>query len=333
MPLPACFAEVEAFTELIHYIYHKALTRNAKELGADTVLTLFTLADRFQVESCLSFCTKALAESGQPGPELAVRLISLPQALVSRRQLLPAVHLAKDTLVKEFGEMFKASGHPSERLLGLPEAAFTALLEADEIDAPSEDTVLDVALQWATCQSQHRKEHLRLLGETILPRIRLAFLSGSGVRQVVSTTMKCLHSLRSSPSPITCPQGQPSHRSSHDCPCWLHGKNRGPTPKAQGIVADHITFCLKSIVQAGVVPSLSLLEASVLDMSKQVPRGPGNRKADAIFHFDIPYHNHSFVASHGGEHAATAVSAIWGGDRYALVQSSVVPDVRSRVRE
>lgn len=303
---------MEAFSELIHYIYHRSPTRPAQELGADTVLTLFTLADRFQVDSCLGFCAKALAESGQPGPELAVRLISLPPSLVSRRQLLPAVHLAKDTLIKEFGGMFRADSHPSQRVLDLPEAAFAALLDADELDAPSEDTVLNVALRWTTSQARCRREILRLLGETVLPRIRLAFLSGSGVRQVVSTTMKCLHSLGNKPSPVACPQGHPSHKSRSDCPCWLHGKNRGPTPKAQGMAMAHITFCLEAIVRAGVVPVLDQLAASLLDMSKQVPRGPRSRKADATFYFDIPYHNHAYVASYGGEHGATAVSAIWG---------------------
>lgn len=323
MPLLAVCAEVEAFIALVHFIYHGPV-HTPKALGFSNILKMLRLADRFQVPKCTEFCETSLKEFEVSSLEDAVNLLALPEALTGSEVVTPVVRAARTILVDTFGPLMDKSlgldkerrgeegersgeaveergeeevttGEERERFLKLPEQVFISLLESDELELDSEDSAFKAALLWVkhNTAAGDQREFLRVMGETVLPRIRVAHLSRRTVASIVTMTNSSLSELGLVSPFSSCPEGHPfeldlDEDAEAKCDCLFH---REPGASCAGhLGTSYVTACLTLLATADVVQDPNFLASALEGYQQMGPRETRNREPDAIFYFDIPVH-------------------------------------------
>lgn len=160
---------------------------------------LAVLSDRFQVAVVTSCCAANVSKlfSRMEAPAEALQVLSLPLVLRSVPEFQEVLVAAQDEIRKAYGPAMlpNAASDILEALCGLPQVGLEALLESSSLEVPSEDCVLQAALAWVRANARNGKDRLAVLTESVLPRLRLPFLSPQAVVVLVGEIQSLLGSV------------------------------------------------------------------------------------------------------------------------------------------
>lgn len=173
-------AEARVFVELIHFIYHSSVSPSVAE-SLEDLGRLAALSDRFDVAAAKSFCASEISRNVPDiqSPVQALKVLSICTLLRGFPEANAAFYAAQAFIRKEHGPAL-LPGAPAKALENfclLPQVGLEALLESGCLDVPEEDCVLHAGLAWAQANTSLGRDRLTFLAESLLPLIRVPFLS------------------------------------------------------------------------------------------------------------------------------------------------------------
>ncbi|XP_060206914.1 BTB/POZ domain-containing protein POB1-like [Lycium barbarum] len=133
-------SEEAGFMDLLKFMYSNTLTTTRPTV----VLDLLMAADKFEVKSCMRYCSRLLW-SLRMTCESALLYLELPFNILMADEILPLTDAAKQFLALRFRDITKFQ----EEVLDLPLVGIEVVLSSDDLQIASEDAVYDFALKWA----------------------------------------------------------------------------------------------------------------------------------------------------------------------------------------
>ncbi|VFQ68684.1 unnamed protein product [Cuscuta campestris] len=147
------------------------------------LLDLLMAADKFEVASCIRYCSRLLQD--QPMTcESAFLYLELPcKCNVSMAEAVqPLADAAKKFLAASFKDITKFL----EEVLNLPLAGIEAVLSNDDLQIASEDAVFDIVLKWARIHYPKLEERREILGSRLSRHIRFPLMSCRKLRKILT---------------------------------------------------------------------------------------------------------------------------------------------------
>jgi len=165
--------------------------------------------------------------------------------------------------------------------LNLPEQVFASLLESDELGLGSEDSVFEAAVHWArhSTAAEDHQEFLRVMGELVLPRIRVAQLSRRTVASLVAMINTHLSELGFKSPFSTCCEGHPFEAEDAEIKCGCLFHSEPATTCADLLGVSYVVTCLSLLAMANVVQSPNFLASALAGYRQMGPRETRSREA------------------------------------------------------
>ncbi|CAK8544877.1 unnamed protein product [Lathyrus sativus] len=161
-------SEEAPFMELLNFMYSSSLNATSPP----SLLDIFIAADKFEVPSCMNYCSRVLLNIPMT-VQSALLYLELPLCVRMANAVRPLVLAAKQYLAVHYKDITKHL----EELMELPLAGIVALLSSDELHVPSEDTVYDFVLMWARTRYPSLEERRRILRTNLIHFIRFPFMT------------------------------------------------------------------------------------------------------------------------------------------------------------
>ncbi|WCJ22365.1 BTB/POZ/Kelch-associated protein [Euphorbia peplus] len=136
-------SEEAALMELLNFMYSNTLSTNT----APGLLDVLMAADKFEVASCMRYCSRQLRNMPMT-PESALLYLELPSSVLMADAVQPLTDAAKQYLASRYRDMSKLQ----EEVMSLPLAGVEAIFSSDDLQVASEDAVYDFVLKWARAQ-------------------------------------------------------------------------------------------------------------------------------------------------------------------------------------
>ncbi|PHU04511.1 BTB/POZ domain-containing protein [Capsicum chinense] len=131
-------SEESALMELLNFIYSNTLTINT----APTLLDVLMDAYKFEVASCMRYCSRLLCNLPMT-PESALLYLELPSSVLMADAVHPLTDAAKQFLAARYKDITKFQ----EEVMKLPLAGIEAILSSYDLLVASEDAVYDFVLK------------------------------------------------------------------------------------------------------------------------------------------------------------------------------------------
>ncbi|XP_014491520.1 BTB/POZ domain-containing protein POB1 [Vigna radiata var. radiata] len=170
-------AEEAALMELLNFMYSNTLNVSS----ALEILDVLMAADKFEVASCMKFCSRLLRIIPMT-PESALLYLELPSSVLMADAVQPLTDAAKQYLVDRYKDITKYQ----EEVLSLPMAGIEAILSSDELQVASEDVVYDFVLKWVRTQYPKVEERREVLGTQLARLIRFPFMTCRKLKKVLT---------------------------------------------------------------------------------------------------------------------------------------------------
>ncbi|XP_057456202.1 BTB/POZ domain-containing protein POB1-like [Lotus japonicus] len=170
-------SEEAAFMELLNFMYCNTLIVTA----APALLDVLVTADKFEVSSCMRYCTQLLLNFPMT-PESALRYLELPDTVLMADAIQPLVDAAKQYVVGRYKNITKFQ----EEVMALPLSGIEAILASDDLQVPSEDAVYDFVLKWARKHYNKQTERRGVLSTRLVCLIRFPYMTCRKLREVLS---------------------------------------------------------------------------------------------------------------------------------------------------
>ncbi|XP_024988108.1 BTB/POZ domain-containing protein At2g46260-like isoform X2 [Cynara cardunculus var. scolymus] len=170
-------SEEAALMELLNFMYSNSLTVTA----APALLDVLMAADKFEVASCMRYCSRLLRNLPMT-PESALLYLELPSSVLMAEAVQPLTDAAKQFLAIRYKDITKYQGE----VLNLPIAGVEAILASNDLQVASEDAVYDFVLKYARFQYpiiEHRRE---ILGNRLSQFIRFPYMTCRKLRKVMT---------------------------------------------------------------------------------------------------------------------------------------------------
>ncbi|KAL5061249.1 hypothetical protein RYX36_032853 [Vicia faba] len=161
-------SEEAPFMELLKFMYNRCLYPTSPP----RLLDVFMAADKFEVPSCLKYCSRVLLNIPMT-VESALLYLELPLCVRMTNAVQPLVIAAKQYLVARYKDITRHQ----EELMELPLAGIVALLSSDELQVGSEDAVYDFVMVWARTQYPNLEERRKILRHNLIRFIRFPFMT------------------------------------------------------------------------------------------------------------------------------------------------------------
>ncbi|KAK4743497.1 hypothetical protein SAY87_001498 [Trapa incisa] len=169
--------EEAAFMELLNFMYTNTLSANT----APALLDILMAADKFEVASCMGYCSRML-RSIPMTPESALLYLELPSSVLKVEAVQPLTDAAKQYLAARYKDIHKFQ----EEVMALPLAGIEAVLSCDDLQVASEDAVYDFALKWARMQYPALEERRVVLGTHLAKFIRFPYMSCRKLKKILT---------------------------------------------------------------------------------------------------------------------------------------------------
>ncbi|KAJ8748444.1 hypothetical protein K2173_003339 [Erythroxylum novogranatense] len=169
--------EEAALMELLNFMYSNTLSTTT----ATGLLDVLMAADKFEVASCMRYCSRLLRNITMT-PESALLYLELPSSVLMAEAVQPLTDAAKQYLAARYKDMTKAQ----EEVMALPLAGIEAILSSDELQVASEDAVYDFVLKWARCQYPRLEERREVLGSCLARFIRFPYMTCRKLKKVLT---------------------------------------------------------------------------------------------------------------------------------------------------
>ncbi|XP_068664564.1 BTB/POZ domain-containing protein POB1-like isoform X3 [Aristolochia californica] len=170
-------SEEAALMELLNFMYSETLGPTT----APALLDVLMAADKFEVASCMRYCSRLLRDLPMT-PESALLYLELPSSVLMAEAVKPLTDAAKQFLATLYKDITKFQ----EEVLNLPLAGVEAVLSSDELQVASEDAVYDFLLKWARTQYPKLEERREILGSRLSRLIRFPYMTCRKLRKVLN---------------------------------------------------------------------------------------------------------------------------------------------------
>ncbi|XP_021748398.1 BTB/POZ domain-containing protein POB1-like [Chenopodium quinoa] len=170
-------SEEAALMELLNFMYSNTLSANT----APALLDVLMAADKFEVASCMRYCSRLLRNLPM-SPESALLYLELPSSVLMAEAVQPLTDAAKQYLADRYKDISKFQ----EEVMALPIAGIEAILCSDDLQVASEDAVYDFVLKWARAQFPKLEERREILATRLGRFIRFPYMTCRKLRKVLS---------------------------------------------------------------------------------------------------------------------------------------------------
>ncbi|EEF50620.1 BTB/POZ domain-containing protein POB1 [Ricinus communis] len=170
-------SEEAALMELLNFMYSNSLSTNT----APGLLDVLMAADKFEVASCMRYCSRQLRNMSMT-PESALLYLELPSSVLMAEAVQPLTDAAKQYLASRYRDMTKYQ----EEVMSLPLAGIEAILSSDDLQVASEDAVYDFVLKWARTQYPKLEERREVLGARLARFIRFPYMTCRKLKKVLT---------------------------------------------------------------------------------------------------------------------------------------------------
>ncbi|XP_077212635.1 BTB/POZ domain-containing protein POB1-like isoform X1 [Tasmannia lanceolata] len=171
-------SEEAALMELLNFIYSETLSTTT----APALLDVLMAADKFQVASCMRYCSKLLRNLLMT-PESALLYLELPSTVLMADTVQPLTDAAKQYLAARYKDITKYQ----DEVLNLPLAGIEAVLSSDDLQVASEDVVYDFVLKWARAQYPKLEDRRDVLGSRLGRLIRFPYMTCRKLKKVLAS--------------------------------------------------------------------------------------------------------------------------------------------------
>ncbi|XP_051129933.1 BTB/POZ domain-containing protein At2g46260-like isoform X2 [Andrographis paniculata] len=170
-------SEEDAFMDLLKFMYSNTLSRTTPS----TLLDVLLAADKYEVESCVRFCTISLCKIPMT-VESALRYLELRPKLLRGNAVIPLVDAARFFLAASYQDLTKFQ----DEVLNLPLPGLEAVLLSNTLQVASEDAVYDLVLKWARIHYPNPEERRDVLSLHLRRFIRFPCMTTRKLRKVLT---------------------------------------------------------------------------------------------------------------------------------------------------
>ncbi|KAB2052392.1 hypothetical protein ERO13_A12G110300v2 [Gossypium hirsutum] len=170
-------SEEAALMELLNFMYSNTLSVTT----APALLDVLMAADKFEVASCMRYCSRLLRNLPMT-PESALLYLDLPSSVLMGEAVQPLTDAAKQYLASRYKDMTKFQ----EEVMALPLAGIEAILSSDDLQIASEDAVYDFVLKWARTQYPKLEDRREVLGSRLARFIRFPYMTCRKLKKVLT---------------------------------------------------------------------------------------------------------------------------------------------------
>ncbi|OAY49070.1 BTB/POZ domain-containing protein POB1 [Manihot esculenta] len=170
-------SEEAALMDLLNFMYSSTLSNTT----APGLLDVLMAADKFEVASCMRYCSRLLRNMAMT-PESALLYLELPSSVLMAEAVQPLTDAAKQYLASRYRDINKFQ----EDVMSLPLAGIEAILSSDDLQVASEDAVYDFVLKWARTQYPRPEERREVLGSRLARYIRFPYMTCRKLKKVLT---------------------------------------------------------------------------------------------------------------------------------------------------
>lgn len=170
-------SEEAALMELLNFMYSNTLNTST----APALLDVLMAADKFEVASCMRYCSRLLRNLPMT-PESALLYLELPTSVLMAEAVQPLTDAAKLYLAARYRDISKYQ----DEVMTLPLAGIEAILSSDDLQVASEDAVYDFVLKWAKAQYPKQEERREILGSRLGRFIRFPYMTCRKLKKVLT---------------------------------------------------------------------------------------------------------------------------------------------------
>ncbi|KAI3888872.1 hypothetical protein MKX03_036056 [Papaver bracteatum] len=163
--------------DLLNFIYSNTLSVTT----ATGLLDVLMAADKFEVASCMRYCSRLLRNMPMT-PDSALLYLELPSSVLMAEAVQPLTDAAKQYLAARYKDVTKFS----EEVLNLPLAGLEAVLSSDDLQVASEDAVYDFVLKWAKMHYPKIEDRREVLGSRLGRLIRFPYMTCRKLKKVLT---------------------------------------------------------------------------------------------------------------------------------------------------
>lgn len=170
-------SEENALMDLLNFMYSNKLSA----CTAPALLDVLMAADKFEVASCMRYCSRLLCNL-EMNPESAVLYLELPSSVLMAEAVQPLTDAAKKYLAAHYKDIAKLQ----EEVMILPLAGIEAVLSSDDLQVASEDAAYDFVLRWARNRYPKVEERREILSSGLGRCIRYPYMTCRKLKKVLT---------------------------------------------------------------------------------------------------------------------------------------------------
>ncbi|TQD68536.1 hypothetical protein C1H46_013230 [Malus baccata] len=170
-------SEEAALMELLNFMYSSTLSTTT----APALLDVLMAADKFEVASCMRYCSRLLRNMPMT-PESALLYLELPSSVLMAEAVQALTDAAKQYLAVRYKDISKFF----EEVMALPLAGIEAIISSDELQVASEDAVYDFVLKWSRTHYPKLEERREILGARLARYIRFPYMTCRKLKKVLT---------------------------------------------------------------------------------------------------------------------------------------------------
>ncbi|KAG4938098.1 hypothetical protein JHK84_044347 [Glycine max] len=170
-------SEEVSLMELLNFMYSNTLTTTT----APALLDVLMAADKFEVASCMRYCSRLLRNMPMT-PDSALLYLELPSSVLMADAVQPLTDAAKQYLAGRYKDITKFQ----EEVMALPLAGVEAILSSDDLQVASEDAVYDFVLKWSRQQYPKLEDRREVLGARLARLIRFPYMTCRKLKKVLT---------------------------------------------------------------------------------------------------------------------------------------------------
>ncbi|MCD7449577.1 Boi protein [Datura stramonium] len=170
-------SEEAAVMDLLNFMYSNTLSATSPT----DVLDVLMAADKFEVASCMRYCSRILRNLHMT-TESALLYLDLPYSIVMADAVLSLTNAAKLFLSIRFRDITKHQ----EEVLKLPLSGMEAILSSDDLQIASEDAVYDFVLKWARMHYPNLEERRQIWASRLCHLIRFPCMTCRKLKKVIT---------------------------------------------------------------------------------------------------------------------------------------------------
>ncbi|CAN8286133.1 unnamed protein product [Cochlearia groenlandica] len=169
--------EEGALMELLNFMYSNSISVTT----APALLDVLMAADKFEVASCMRYCSRLLGNMPMTA-DSALLYLELPSSVLMAEAVQPLTDAAKQFIASRYKDITKSQ----EEVMALPLAGIEAILSSDDLQIASEDAVYDFVLKWARGQYSSLEERREILGSRLALYIRFPYMTCRKLKKVLT---------------------------------------------------------------------------------------------------------------------------------------------------